>query len=53
MDYGLGALQSPPDARDFQITDLLAAAPPVALPPSFRVASPATRRCVWPSPRRA
>lgn len=41
MDYGLGALQSPPDARDFQIADLLAAAPPVALPPSFRVASPA------------
>jgi len=40
-DYGLGALQSPPDARDFQITELLAATPPVALPASFRVASPA------------
>ena len=41
MEYGLGALQSPPDARDFQITTLLAATPPVALPASFRVASPA------------
>jgi C1A family cysteine protease len=41
MDYGLGALQSPPDARDFSILDLLAATPPVALPSSFRVKSPA------------
>ena len=41
MGYGLGALQSPPDERDFQITALLAATPPMALPSSFRVARPA------------
>ena len=34
--HGTGALPSPPDPRDYQITDLLAAAPPLAgAPPSI------------------
>lgn len=35
--YGIGAIQSPPDERDFPVAELLAAAAPVVLPPSYIV----------------
>jgi hypothetical protein len=44
MDFGLGAIQSPPDERDFLLSQLYAdtgVVPPATLPPSFRVAHPA------------
>lgn len=40
--HGLGAIQSPPDARDWPVSALYAAvgAPPAALPTSYRVPAP-------------